>query len=285
MPVWEKELREKLRELNREVTQYAVGHLIGGLRDANRDLPQVARLSRRGRARHHRQRARLPAPADAAGRRRAAPNPTMATDPEQPPSFRRYRVNVIVDQSGAKGAPVVYEDIPSLPNLIGRIEHLAQFGALITDFNLIKPGALHRANGGYLLIDARKLLIEPFAWEELKRAMRAEEIRIDGLAQRLSIVSTVSLEPEPIPLDVKIVLVGDRTLYHLLERLRPGFRVAVQGAGRVQRPDGFDAGSGRRLCAAHRQAGRGARSCGRSIRPASRASSSMACAWPTTTRS
>src|SRR5690606_4283416 len=110
-----------------------------------------------------------------------------------------------------------------VPNLIGRIEHQAQFGALVTDFSLIKSGALHRANGGYLLLDARKLLIEPLAWEELKRALRAEEIRIDSLAQRFTFISTVSLEPEPIPLDVKIVLVGDRMLYHLLAAYDPDF--------------------------------------------------------------
>ncbi|HVO17458.1 MAG TPA: ATP-binding protein [Alphaproteobacteria bacterium] len=221
MPVWEKELRQKIRELNREFTKYAVGHLIGGLRDANRDLPLVTAYLdavERDIVDNALDFLRSPTPQDG----EPTPNPLVA-DTDQPPSFRRYKVNVIVDQSRAKGAPVVYEDIPSLSNLIGRIEHLAQFGALITDFNLIKAGALHRANGGYLLIDARKLLMEPLAYEELKRAMRAEEIRIDGLAQRLSIISTVSLEPEPIPLDVKIVLVGDRMLYHLLSAYDPDF--------------------------------------------------------------
>src|SRR5690606_17410604 len=121
------------------------------------------------------------------------------------------------------GAPVVYEDFPTIGNLVGRIEHLAQYGALLTDFNLIRAGALHRANGGYLLLDARRLLMEPLAWEELKRALRAEEIRIEGLSQRLSLVSTVSLEPEPIPLDIKVVLVGDRMLYHLLSAHDPDF--------------------------------------------------------------
>ncbi|MGE5147670.1 MAG: AAA family ATPase, partial [Candidatus Eiseniibacteriota bacterium] len=222
MPVWEKELREKLRALNREITQYAVGHLIGGLRDANRDLPQVTGYLDAVEHDIIDNAFDFLRPASPQEGAEQQPNP-MGGDFEQPPTFRRYRVNVIVDQADAKGAPVVYEDIPSLPNLIGRIEHRAQFGALIADFSLIKAGALHRANGGYLLIDARKLLIEPLAWEELKRAMRAEEIRIDGLAQRFSIVSTASLEPEPIPLDVKIVLVGDRQLYHLLSAYDPDF--------------------------------------------------------------
>jgi predicted ATP-dependent protease len=94
-------------------------------------------------------------------------------------------------------------------------------GTLVTDFTLIKPGALHRANGGYLLLDARKLLQQPYAWEALKRALRAREIRIESLGQALGLVSTVTLEPEPIPLDVKVVLFGERWLYQLLYAYDP----------------------------------------------------------------
>jgi predicted ATP-dependent protease len=132
-------------------------------------------------------------------------------------------VNLLIDNSVCKGAPVVYEDHPSYANLIGRIENLAQFGTLVTDFNLIKAGALHRANGGYLMLDARKLLMQPHAWDELKRALRSNEIRIESIGQMLGMVSTVSLEPEPIPLDVKVILVGDRMLYYLLSAHDPDF--------------------------------------------------------------
>jgi len=132
-------------------------------------------------------------------------------------------VNVLVDHSESKGAPVVYEDHPTYNNLIGRIEHIAHMGALVTDFNLIKPGALHRANGGYLILDARQLLLQPYAWDGLKRALRSREVRIESLSQVLSLVSTVSLEPEPIPLDVKVVLIGERLLYYLLYQLDPDF--------------------------------------------------------------
>jgi len=128
-----------------------------------------------------------------------------------------------VDHSETKGAPVVYEDHPTFLNLIGRIEHIAQMGALITDFNLIKPGALHRANGGYLIVDAREVLLQPYAWEGLKLALRSRELRIESLGQALSLISTVSLEPEPIPLDVKIVLIGERLLYYLLYQYDPDF--------------------------------------------------------------
>ncbi len=155
------------------------------------------------------------------------------------PTFRRYLVNVLVDHGRSTGAPVVYEDLPSVHNLVGRIEHVSQLGALITDFNLIKPGALHRANGGYLLVDARKLLLQPFAWEELKRTLRSGEIRIESLAQMLSLVSTVSLEPEPIPLEVKVALYGEPLLYYLLSTLDPDFaelfKVAADFADQTDR--------------------------------------------------
>ena len=125
----------------------------------------------------------------------APPAAPAEASPPRPPDpavlfFRRYQVNVIVDHSGATGAPVIYEDHPTVQNLVGRIEHMAQMGTLVTDFNLIKAGALHRANGGYLILDARKVLLQPFAWEELKRALRSREIRIEVLGQTLSLVST-----------------------------------------------------------------------------------------------
>ena len=122
-----------------------------------------------------------------------------------------------------KGAPLVTEDHPTLANLVGRIEHVSQFGALVTDFTMIRPGALHRANGGYLVLDARKVLSEVFCWEALKRALRSETVTIVSAAEQLSLVNTVSLEPEPIPLKVKVVLIGERILYYLLNSLDPDF--------------------------------------------------------------
>ncbi|MBI3515748.1 MAG: AAA family ATPase, partial [Proteobacteria bacterium] len=124
-------------------------------------------------------------------------------------------------------------------NMVGRVEHMARFGTLMTDFNLVVPGALHRANGGYLVVDAHKLLSGSFGWESLKRALRAGEIRIESLEQLLSVASTVSLEPEPIPLDVKIVLVGPPALYYLLSELdadfKDLFKVAADFEDRVAR--------------------------------------------------
>jgi predicted ATP-dependent protease len=127
---------------------------------------------------------------------------------------------------------------------MGRIEHVAHMGTLVTDFTHIKAGALHKANGGYLIVDARRVLVEPFAWEGLKRALRAHTIRIESLGEALSLVSTVSLDAEPIPLDVKVVLIGDRMLYYLLYELDPDFRelfkVAVDFESSVDRTDPGD---------------------------------------------
>ena len=138
--------------------------------------------------------------------------------------FRRYRINLLVDRSALRGAPVVFEDHPTYASLVGRIEHEAQFGALVANFTLIRAGALHRARGGYLVLDALKLLQQPLCWEALKRTIRSGEIRIDSLGQALGVVSTVALEPAPIALgDTKIVLCGERHLYYLLASLDPEF--------------------------------------------------------------
>jgi predicted ATP-dependent protease len=133
-------------------------------------------------------------------------------------AMRRYAINVLVDRSEERGAPIVFEDKPSFVELVGRIEHESEFGSLVTNFNLIRPGALHRANGGYLVLDAEKVLSYPLAWDGLKRALKSRELRIRSLADDIGLVSTVSLEPEPIPADLKVILVGERIYYYLLEQ-------------------------------------------------------------------
>ncbi len=135
----------------------------------------------------------------------------------------RYRVNVLVDNEDTEGAPLIHEDNPNYKNLIGRIEYQSRMGALTTNFNLIKPGALHLANGGYLLLDARRVLIEPLAWEGLKRVLKSDELKIESFGESYSTISTVSLQPEVIDLDIKVVLVGERRLYYLLCAYDPEF--------------------------------------------------------------
>lgn len=215
LPRWEKERREALRTLGRETTAVTVGQEIDDIRAAFSDLPQVMQYLDAVRAdlienvhtllgiEHAREQQEqgLVGPAGPGG------------------AFNRYAVNLIVGDGASEGAPVVFEDHPTLPNLIGRVEHLSHMGALITDFTLIKPGALHRANGGYLILDALKVLVQPMAWEALKRSLNARQITIESLGQTLSLISTVSLEPQPIPLDVKVVLYGEPLIYYLLNHL------------------------------------------------------------------
>ena len=136
--------------------------------------------------------------------------------PPKEPSFLRYQVNLVVDNSQTVGAPVATENNPSYHNLMGRVEHEARLGSMYTDFTMIKAGALHRANGGYLIVRAADLLSKPLAWEALKRAIKTNEIRLEELTQQYQLVATFTLEPEPIPLAIKVVLVGSPTLYYRL---------------------------------------------------------------------
>lgn len=222
VPQWQREAREKERALKRDVTHAAVSILIDDLASKYADQPAVQQYLASVKA-------DVVGHADdfrrAAGDEEQGPIPALfgridsVVDP-----LSRYQVNVLDGHDGVAGAPVVYEDRPTFQNLIGRIEHIAQMGTLVTHFTLIKPGALHRANGGYLILDARRLLMEPFAWEGLKRALRARAIRVEALSESLSLVSTVSLDPEPIPLQVKVVLIGEPLLYYLLHEHDPDFR-------------------------------------------------------------
>ncbi len=136
---------------------------------------------------------------------------------------KRYQINLVVDNSKKHGAPIVYENLPNHQSLLGCIENMAMMGALVTDFTLIKAGAVHKANGGFLIIDAEQLLMQPYGWEGLKRALKSREVKFDALEQIYNLVATVSLDPEPIPLDLKVVLLGDRELYYLLYEMDPEF--------------------------------------------------------------
>lgn len=131
-------------------------------------------------------------------------------------TFDEYRANLIVDNSDTKGAPIVYEKNPTAANLTGRVEYEGRFGALITNFRMIKNGALHKANGGYLMLDAFELLSRPLAWEILKRAIKNHEVIIESVEKTLGFMTTRTLEPEPIPLDIKVIVIGDPFIYYLL---------------------------------------------------------------------
>ena len=220
-----REVRQQIEQLKHDVALFAIGSLIQDLITQYEALPSVVEHL------NSLQRDMLDNidlfthPAEEQEQPLMQLLAASAVDGELPESSttRRYSVNVLVDHSKTGGAPIVYEDTPTYADLIGRIEHISQIGALITDFTLIRPGAFHRANGGYLILDAHKVLTQPFTWEALKRVLKSGEIRIKSLAQDYSFISTVSLEPVPIPLDVKVVLIGDRQLYYLLQAYDPEF--------------------------------------------------------------
>jgi lon-related putative ATP-dependent protease len=215
-----REMRQKIRQLERDVASMAVTGLIDDLVQKYQDVPPV--VEHLG----HMQNdiienvslfLRSPEGQD-------LPAPIQQTmESKESAAMRRYAINVLVEHSGEQGAPVVFTDKPSFAELVGRIEHESEFGSLVTNFNLIRAGELHRANGGYLVLDADKLLRYPLAWDGLKRALKARELRIRSLGEDIGLISTVSLEPEPIPADLKVVLVGERIYYYLLEQYDPEF--------------------------------------------------------------
>ncbi len=139
------------------------------------------------------------------------------------PFTHRYKVNLLVDNRANKGAPVIQEDFPTYRNLLGRINHEAHFGNMVTHFSMIRPGSLHLANGGFLVIDAEDLLRTPQAWEGFKRALRVKQLKLEEPFEQLKVQSTVDIEPDPIPLDVKVVLIGTPLVFHLLHNNDPDF--------------------------------------------------------------
>jgi lon-related putative ATP-dependent protease len=162
--------------------------------------------------------------------------------PHQEPSFERYAVNVLVDNKDTAGAPVVCEPNPTYNNLFGRIEHVMQMGGVATtNFTLVKPGALHRANGGYLILDAREVLINPFSWESLKRCIKNCEIKIEDVLEQYRFMTVASLKPQPVPLQAKIIMIGPSWIYYLLYHLEPDYRklfkVKADFDSRVKRTD------------------------------------------------
>jgi lon-related putative ATP-dependent protease len=206
----ERKIREELKKLNRNVALYAIGNLVEDLIEKYKALPEItaylkdmqndildniAQFVKRGEPQEQ-----MPFPV-----------PWMREVP-----FRKYEVNVIVDNSNVKGAPVVMEFNPTYQNLFGTTEKEAQFGALVTDFTMIRGGSLHKANSGYLIIPVEELLRNPFSYEGLKRALRDEKIVIEEPQERFGFISTKSLKPQPIPLNIKVVLIGNPYLYQQL---------------------------------------------------------------------
>ncbi len=214
----EQDVRQKLKELDKEVARQTIETLIRPVKERFATIPKLQeyfKLVEEDVILHFE---------DFRPPKEAPPGGLPFPIPGMGPSFVRYEVNILVDNSSAEGRPVIFEANPSYPNLFGAIERQAQFGALLTDFTMIKAGALHRANGGYLLLKVTDLLKKPFSYEALKRALRTKKIEIEDPGEQLGLFTTKSLKPEPIDLNVKIVLMGDPFLYQLLFSLDEDFR-------------------------------------------------------------
>lgn len=229
---WEQEYAESQQALNEETLESISGHQIDELIEKYRDIPEVVSYFEEVRK-------------DLSesleifleDNEEQAAIAYASLDKKMP---RRYLVNVLVHQKTDE-VPVVVEDNPTYHNLFGYVESVTFKGSVFTDFSLIRPGSIHRANGGYLLMDAIKVLEQPFVWDGLKRALRSKSIQINSLERELTLSGTISLEPEAIPLDVKIVLFGDRETWMLLQEYDPEFaelfRVTADFENEMMRTD------------------------------------------------
>jgi predicted ATP-dependent protease len=217
----QKEATERVRQLDRDVAIFAVGPHLDELRETYRAQPEV--LTYLDQVRHD-----LPEHLDdfrsSEGEGVQEAFMSRLSGQQREDHLARYRVNVFVDNDDLTGAPVLVERNPTYYNLIGRIDYRATFGALVTDFRQIKPGALQRANGGFLVLEALDVLRAPFAWDALKRALICGEVTIENLGEQYTALPTERLRPEPIPLDIKVILLGPPDVYVLLYQIDPDFQ-------------------------------------------------------------
>ncbi|MGQ9630463.1 MAG: Lon protease family protein [bacterium] len=214
----EREARRRVRELDRDVARFAVGYAIDEIENKYKNFPKVVEYLEAVREDivQHVEDFKSPSGAQ-------QPPPASPQIPQETP-FTKYKINVLVSNAGMEHAPVVIESNPTYANLFGKIERRAQLGALVTDFTMIKPGSLHRANGGYLVLNIQDILKNPLSWDGLKRTIKDKEIKIEDVAEQYTSITTEGLKPEPIPLDVKIIIIGDPHTYHLFYNFDDDFR-------------------------------------------------------------
>ena len=227
---------ENIQKMDQEIVRFALDFLIQELKEKHGSLPQINAYLDEVESDM----------ADNVDLFRAKPqeaqNPALVPPTAGPNhTLRRYEVNVIIDNSQTQGAPVVLEVSPTHTNLLGRIDKEAQFGSLQTDLTMIRPGSLHQANGGYLIIRIEEVLRNPLAWEGLKRSLKEQKIIIEELAERMGFITTKALNPEPIPLEVKTILIGNAMLYQMLYMYDPDFlelfKVKAEFDSTMQRTD------------------------------------------------
>jgi lon-related putative ATP-dependent protease len=231
----EKSAGEELDQMDRQVALFALGHLLENLTQKYKDLEEVVNYLNAVRDDIL---ANLDQFIQDPQEQPQAPFP--GTGSTEPP-FKRYEVNVLVDNSHLMGAPVVLESNPTPMNLFGRIENEAQFGAVTTHFSLIRKGALHRANGGYLVLPIAEVMHSTLAWEGLKRALKNREVVIEDTGEAMGVFSTRSLQPQPIPLDIKVILIGQPDVYQALtaydENFSELFKVKADFDTQMERTD------------------------------------------------
>lgn len=214
----ERDAQEDLERLDRQFATFAIDHLFEPVIEQFGEVEKIATFLEAVKADLHKEREQF-------RQRPAVPMlPGMAPQQQAGPNLRRYEVNVVVQHDSGRGAPVIVERHPTYYNLIGRVEYVGQMGALVTDHMQIRVGALGRASGGFLILRLRELLANPQSYEGLKRTLSTGMLAIENLGESLGLIPTTALRPEPMPLDVKVVIVGDAGLYGLLFRLDPDFR-------------------------------------------------------------
>ncbi len=215
LPQWRREAAEKLKNLDRDTTRQAISPLFQPIKEKYANLAAATEYL------SEMETSLVKNCSDIVGDDKQLEPVTDAVRRSYMES--NYGVNLLVDNHKTKGAPVIYEAHPSYENLFGRVEYTSEMGALSTTYKLIRPGALHQANGGYLVLEAEKLLEQPFVYGALKRALKSHEIRIESPASEYTGISTITLLPEAVPLNAKIVLIGSRNIYYLLQELDHDF--------------------------------------------------------------
>ncbi len=237
----ENEFKEKHTKLDNEIALFVVGQLMDSYEEKYQDDQQVLDYLKEVQEDILENIDDFKKKPEAQQQMPGQPVAPFAVPPREV-NLRKYDVNVLIDNSETKGAPVVIESNPAYPNLFGSIERQAWFGALFTDHTMIKPGSLHKANGGYLVMKALDLLKWFISYEALKRALRDKEIRIEDLGELYGIFSTRTIRPEPIPLNLKIVLTGDPYIYQLLysldDRFQKLFKVKAHMSDQMDRKPG-----------------------------------------------
>jgi predicted ATP-dependent protease len=212
----ERKIRDALKKLNREVALYAIGTQIENMLEkyTETEVTEYLKEVQKDILDNLQQFIRQNEP-----KQLPFPMPWMREEP-----YKKYEVNVVIDNSETKGAPVIMETNPTYHNLLGRTEKEAQFGALTTDFNMIRAGAIHKANGGYLIVPVEDLLRSPFAYDGLKRDIRDQKMYIEEPEERYGFISVKTLKPQPIPMSTKVILIGNPEIYQLMFSIDQDFR-------------------------------------------------------------